>query len=66
MLWLLVPVVRSKILFSCRKEIDLNVFLNKPTFRLTDDQGSADVGFVNPATKFRTENIDKLAANSVR
>ena len=35
-------------------------------FRLTDDQGSADVGYVNPNTPFKTENIDELAANSIR
>ena len=33
---------------------------------LTDDQGSADVGYVNPNSQFKTENIDKIAANSIR
>merc|ERR1719244_1267570 len=33
---------------------------------LTDDQGSADVGFANPSSPFRTENIDNIAAKSVR
>jgi len=41
---------------------------NKPNiiFILTDDQGSADVGYVNPGSKFVTNNIDKIAANSIR
>ena len=35
-------------------------------FRLTDDQGYADVGFTNPDTPFVTKNIDKLAKKSVK
>ena len=35
-------------------------------FRLTDDQGSADVKYANPNLPFSTDNIDKLASNSIR
>ena len=35
-------------------------------FRLTDDQGYADVGFTNPDTPFVTPNIDNLAQNSIK
>ncbi len=35
-------------------------------FRLTDDQGSADVGFRNPDSVFVTPNLDALAADAVR
>jgi arylsulfatase A-like enzyme len=33
---------------------------------LTDDQGSADVGFRNPDSVFVTPNLDALAADAVR
>ncbi len=35
-------------------------------FRMTDDQGSADVGFRNPDSVFVTPNLDALAADAVR
>ena len=35
-------------------------------FVLTDDQGSADLKFRNPDSEFITDNIDNLAAQSVR
>ena len=33
---------------------------------LTDDQGSADVSFVNPSGPIQTPNLDKLAAKATR
>ena len=35
-------------------------------FRLTDDQGYADVGFTNPSCPFVTPNIDLLASSAVK
>ena len=35
-------------------------------YSLTDDQGFADVRYTNPNLPFQTENIDKLAARSIR
>ena len=35
-------------------------------FRLTDDQGYADVGFTNPGSPFITTNVDNLAKEAVR
>ena len=41
-------------------------FVSLCFYSLTDDQGFADVSYTNPNLPFQTENIDKLAARSIR
>ena len=43
-----------------------NFFVSLCFYSLTDDQGFADVRYTNPNLPFQTENIDKLAARSIR